>query len=48
MEALVELLTKVIEEHCDNDASQGVILVGHSMGCSLSALLASATSPVQA
>jgi pimeloyl-ACP methyl ester carboxylesterase len=47
-EALVELLAKVIEEHCDNEAKQGVILVGHSMGCSLSALLASSTSGVQA
>ena len=48
IEALVELLARVIEEHCNNDAKQGVILVGHSMGCSLSALLASATSPAQA
>lgn len=48
IEALVELLARVIEEHCNNDANHGVILVGHSMGCSLSALLASATSPVQA
>ena len=47
-EALAELLAKVIEEYCDNDANQGVILVGHSMGCSLAALLASTTSPVQA
>lgn len=47
-EALVELLAKVIGEHCDNKANQGVILVGHSMGCSLSALLASSTSGVQA
>lgn len=44
----MELLAKVIEEHCDNEAKQGVILVGHSMGCSLSALLASSTSGVQA
>lgn len=47
-EALVELLAEVIGEHCDNKANQGVILVGHSMGCSLSALLASSTSGVQA
>ena len=44
---MVELLAEVIKEHCDNDANQGVILVGHSMGCSLSALIASATSPVK-
>lgn len=46
--ALVELLSTVIAEHCADIEHQGVILVGHSMGCSLSALLASATSPLRA
>lgn len=46
--ALVELLSAVITEHCTENEHQGVILVGHSMGCSLSALLASATSPLRA
>lgn len=46
--ALVELLSAVITEHCPENEHQGVILVGHSMGCSLSALLASATSPLRA
>lgn len=46
--ALVELLSTVIAEHCAEKEHQGVILVGHSMGCSLSALLASATSPLRA
>ncbi|KAF2138363.1 uncharacterized protein K452DRAFT_328891 [Aplosporella prunicola CBS 121167] len=43
--ALVHLLATVIEEHRDKDVGQGVIFIGHSMGCSLSALLASKTSP---
>lgn len=46
--ALVELLSTVIAEHCTENEHQGVILVAHSMGCSLSALLASATSPLRA
>lgn len=44
-EALVHLLSIVIEEHRASDENQSVILVGHSMGCSLAALLASPTSP---
>ncbi|KAI9781283.1 MAG: hypothetical protein M1839_006076 [Geoglossum umbratile] len=44
-EALVELLALVIEEYRDNEAGQGIVLIGHSMGCSLAALLASTTSP---
>lgn len=47
LSALVELLSTVIAEHCKENEQQGVILVGHSMGCSLSALLASATSPLR-
>ncbi|KAF2197407.1 hypothetical protein GQ43DRAFT_435176 [Delitschia confertaspora ATCC 74209] len=44
-ESLVRLLATAIEAHRDRDGEQGVILVGHSMGCSLAALLASPTSP---
>ncbi|EUC31679.1 hypothetical protein COCCADRAFT_38254 [Bipolaris zeicola 26-R-13] len=44
-EALVHLLAVVIEEHRAVDERQPVVLVGHSMGCSLAALLASPTSP---
>lgn len=40
-EALVELLEIIIEDYRDSKANQAVILVGHSMGCSLSARLAS-------
>lgn len=44
-EALVQLLATVIEAHRDRDADQKIVLIGHSMGCSLAALLASSTSP---
>ncbi|KAF1833862.1 hypothetical protein BDW02DRAFT_569607 [Decorospora gaudefroyi] len=44
-EALVHLLTVVIEAHRAAEEGQMVIFVGHSMGCSLAALLASPTSP---
>jgi pimeloyl-ACP methyl ester carboxylesterase len=44
-DALVQLLAVIIEKHRDVEAGQGVVLVGHSMGCSLTALLASSTSP---
>lgn len=37
----------VIREHCHRESNPGIILVGHSMGCSLSALLASDTSPLK-
>ena len=43
-EALVELLASIIEDYRESDAGQGVVLIGHSMGCSLAALLASRTS----
>lgn len=46
VEALAELIAVAIEQHRDRDAGQDVILVGHSLGCSLSALLASSTSPI--
>lgn len=41
MEALVELLEMIIEDHRDKEAGQQVVLIGHSMGTGLSALLAS-------
>jgi len=43
--ALVQLLAVVIEAHRAAEEGQQVILVGHSMGCSLAALLASPSSP---
>ncbi|KAK7190664.1 hypothetical protein DPSP01_013405 [Paraphaeosphaeria sporulosa] len=44
-EALVQLLAVVIEAHRDRDGNQQVVLIGHSMGCSLAAMLASPSSP---
>jgi pimeloyl-ACP methyl ester carboxylesterase len=44
-EALVELLGIVIEKHRDHANGQGVVLIGHSMGSSLAALIASKHSP---
>jgi pimeloyl-ACP methyl ester carboxylesterase/protein-tyrosine phosphatase len=44
VEALVELLATIIEDYREKDSGQGVVLIGHSMGCSLAALLASRTS----
>ena len=43
-EALVELLGLIIEDYRETNAGQGVVLIGHSMGCSLAALLASRAS----
>ncbi|KAL8834948.1 MAG: hypothetical protein Q9170_003525 [Blastenia crenularia] len=43
-QALVELLATIIAESCQGSVDQGVILIGHSMGCSLAALLASSDS----
>lgn len=43
-EALAELLETVIEEYREKDTGQGVVLIGHSMGCSLAALLATHSS----
>ncbi|EAW08375.1 RNA 5'-triphosphatase domain-containing protein [Aspergillus clavatus NRRL 1] len=48
VEALAELLCTAIEKHRDREAGQKVVLIGHSLGCSLSALLASSTSPIGA
>ncbi|KAL8908373.1 MAG: hypothetical protein Q9171_005480 [Xanthocarpia ochracea] len=47
-EALVELLATVITDSCQRNPGQGVMLIAHSMGCSLAALLASAQSPLKA
>jgi pimeloyl-ACP methyl ester carboxylesterase/protein-tyrosine phosphatase len=44
-DALAHLLAVVIETYRATDENQQVILVGHSMGCSLAALLASPSSP---
>ena len=44
----MELLGVVIEEYCHQNGIQGVVLIGHSMGCSLSAMLASPVSPLDA
>lgn len=44
MDALVELLKVIIEDYREKSAGQGVVLIGHSLGCSLAALLASQTS----
>jgi pimeloyl-ACP methyl ester carboxylesterase/protein-tyrosine phosphatase len=44
-DSLVQLLAIVIEKYRAGDEGQSVILIGHSMGCSLAALLASQTSP---
>ncbi|OQE46786.1 hypothetical protein PENCOP_c001G06198 [Penicillium coprophilum] len=48
VEALSELLAEAIDQHRDREAGQEIILVGHSLGCSLSALLASSASSIGA
>lgn len=45
-EALALLIAEAIMQHKDSENGQRVILVGHSMGCSLAVLLASPTSPL--
>ncbi|PLB41963.1 RNA 5'-triphosphatase domain-containing protein [Aspergillus candidus] len=44
VDAMAELLATSIDQHRDKEAGQGVILIAHSLGCSLSALLASSAS----
>ncbi|KAL1304029.1 hypothetical protein AAFC00_000467 [Neodothiora populina] len=44
--ALARLLAVAIQQHRDVENEQKVILIGHSMGCSLAAMLASSTSPL--
>ena len=46
--AFAELLCSAIERYHDAESNQQVVLVGHSMGCSIAALLASSASPLQA
>ncbi|KAK4554184.1 hypothetical protein LTR86_008711 [Recurvomyces mirabilis] len=45
--AFAELVYAAIEKFRDAESNQQVILVGHSMGCSIAALLASSTSPLR-
>lgn len=45
VEALAELLFTAIEGRRDKETGQGVVLIAHSLGCSLSAMLASSKSP---
>ncbi|KAL2826832.1 hypothetical protein BDW59DRAFT_160717 [Aspergillus cavernicola] len=47
VEALAELLATAIDQHRDKEAGQGVVLIAHSLGCSLSAMLTSSTSPLR-
>lgn len=46
-EALTALLATAIEQHRDAAHEQGIVLIGHSMGCLTSLLLASHSSPCQ-
>ena len=45
VDALAALFKAVIEEHQMEHGKQGIILIGHSMGCSLAAVLASKNGP---
>ncbi|KAK0822966.1 hypothetical protein LTR73_008893 [Friedmanniomyces endolithicus] len=45
--AFAELHCTAIERYRDKAANQQVVIIGHSMGCSIAALLASSTSPIQ-
>ena len=44
IEALAEIVTVTIDKYLDVRSGQGVVLVGHSLGCSIAALIASKTS----
>lgn len=46
LEALATLVAQAIEQHRDAARNQEVVLIAHSLGCSISALIASSTSPV--
>ncbi|KAK4542887.1 hypothetical protein LTR36_006076 [Oleoguttula mirabilis] len=46
--AFAELLSAAIDRFRDRENNQQVVLIGHSMGCSITALLASSASPLQA
>ncbi|KAK5678149.1 hypothetical protein LTS10_009319 [Elasticomyces elasticus] len=45
--AFAELLCAAIEKYRDGENDQQVVLIGHSMGCSIAALLASSASPLR-
>jgi pimeloyl-ACP methyl ester carboxylesterase len=44
--ALASLVAEAIEQHRDISNNQKVVLVGHSLGCSIATLLASTSSPL--
>lgn len=44
-DALAELLEVIINAYRDKNASQGVVFIGHSMGCAFAARLASKSAP---
>ena len=44
-DALARLLGVAIEKYRDENKNQGVVMIGHSMGASIAALLASSSSP---
>jgi pimeloyl-ACP methyl ester carboxylesterase/protein-tyrosine phosphatase len=46
IEALAEAVAVTIEKYLDIESRQGVVLVGHSLGCSITTLIASKTSPL--
>ncbi len=46
MKALAELISVDIRQQCSENLNQGVILIGHSMGCSLAASVASSIQSV--
>ncbi|EEQ86581.1 hypothetical protein RJZ56_006605 [Blastomyces dermatitidis] len=46
IEALVTLLAVAIDQYRDKKRGQKIILIAHSLGCSLSALIASSESPL--
>lgn len=45
-DSLARLVAEAISQHRDTENSQKIVLIGHSMGCSIATLLASSTSPL--
>lgn len=45
-QSLAELVATVVKRYRDVDDNQEVVLIGHSLGCSINALLGSSTSPL--
>ena len=45
-QALAELIAAAISRYRNAESNQKVVLIGHSMGCSINALLGSSTSPL--